>query len=120
MTLNYKPLTTRVEMYCCRPFNVVFSFNLLTYLNLSPLYIDQSLLIERKGWTLTAYCPKLRLCLMRRKKRTAEMAVWARVKRRRDDFTPLLSICQRAHTHTLFCFGHSDTHTTADPFHQQL
>lgn len=38
------------------------------------------------------YCPKLRLCLKSRKHRMAEITVWARVKRRRDDFTPLLSL----------------------------
>lgn len=58
---------------------------------------SMSLLLNSKCWSLTEYCPKLRLCLKRRKQRTAEMTVWARVKRRRDDFTPLLTLCWKRH-----------------------
>lgn len=60
--------------------------------------VMRSLLINRKCGSLTAYCPKLRLCLKRRKQRMAEMTVWVRVKRKRDAFTPLLSLCCKRHT----------------------
>lgn len=62
-------------------------------LNIKRSSVTRSLLMNRGRWSLTVYCPKLRLCLMRMKHRTAEMTVWVRVKRRRDAFTPRLIFC---------------------------
>lgn len=54
---------------------------------------------EFESWILTVYDTKLRLCLKRRTQRMAAMTVWARVKTRRDDFTPLLSLCCEKYIH---------------------
>lgn len=77
-------------MTMCNPDIIWFWCTLITLI--------KSSLIKRKCLSLTMYCPKLRLCLKRRKHKTAERTIWVMVKTRRDDFMSLLSFCCKRHT----------------------
>lgn len=63
-------------------------------------------------WSLTVYCPKLRLCLKSRKLMMPEMTVWARVKRSRDDFSPLLIFWVKHNYKCYFYLKALDKHLT--------